>query len=91
MKQPRHWLASFFVFIAIGMAYIIFIRPQITPSVPVVYPVTAFGLIFGLDGIVIAVWETPPGERWKTLVFGMGLMARLALAVFSIFRVRNLI
>ena len=87
MKNPRHSLASFFAFIALGMAYIIFIRPQITPSAPVVYPVTAIGLM----GIVTALWETPTGERWKTPAFGVGLMAALALAVLIIFRVRNLI
>ena len=91
MKRPRHWLVSLFTFNAIGMAYIIFIRPQITPSAPVVYPVTAIGLIIGLMGIVTALWETPTGERWKTLAFGVGLMAALALAVLIIFRVRNLI
>ena len=91
MKNPRHSLASFFAFIALGMAYIIFIRPQIMPSAPVVYPVIAFGLIFGLGEIIFAVWETPTGERWKTLAFGVGLMAALALAVLIIFRVRNLI
>ena len=87
MKRPRRWLVSLFTFNAIGMAYIIFIRPQITPSAPVVYPVTAIGLM----GIVTALWETPTGERWKTLAFGVGLMAALALAVLIIFRVRNLI
>ena len=87
MKRPRRWLVSLFTFNAIGMAYIIFIRPQITPSAPVVYPVTAIGLM----GIVTALWETPTGERWKTPAFGVGLMASLALAVLIIFRVRNLI